>query len=112
MNTSSVTHLSTDSYRNFNIAIYARVYEVQKMADLDWLKSRFDVMQRYIKVDKVYLETHRDMVVAEEATIEQARDFLDKSRCESISGGITYTTNERNRLQAYCYTKPETRQMC
>jgi len=111
MTTSSVTQPTRHSYRNFNVAIYARVYEVQKMAELDWLKSRFDVMQRYIKVDKVYLETHRDMVIAEEATINQAREFLT-SRGIAVSGGITYTTNERNRLQAYCYTKPEARQMC
>jgi hypothetical protein len=111
VNTSPNTQLLNNSYRHFNVAIYARVYEVQKMADLDWLKSRFAVMQRYIKVDKVYLETHRDMVVAEESTIEQARNFL-LSRGVKVSGGITYTTNERNRLQAYCYTKPQQRQMC
>jgi hypothetical protein len=97
------------SYKNFNVAIYSRVFEVQKMADLDWLKSRFDVMQRYIKVDKVYLETHRDMVVADEATINQARDFL-VSRGVQVSGGITITVKERNRNRSYCYTNPEHRQ--
>jgi len=79
------------------------------MADLDWLQSRFDVMQRHIRVDKVYLETHRDMVVAEEATIERARDFL-ASRGVQVSGGITITVNERNRFETYCYTNPEHRQ--
>ena len=111
MNTTLLTQSSEDRYQNFTIAIYARVYEVQKMADLDWLKSRFDVMQRYIKVDKVYLETHRDTVIAEETTLNQAREFL-MSRGVNVSGGITYTTNERNRLQAYCYTNPKLRQMC
>jgi hypothetical protein len=103
------TPSSEDRYRNFNVAIYARVYEVQKMADLDWLRSRFDVMQRYIKINKVYLETHRDMVVAEEATLKQAKDFL-VSRGVTVSGGITITVNERNRFETYCYTNPEHRQ--
>jgi len=103
------TQFSKDSYHHFNVAIYARVYEVQQMADLDWLRSRFDVMQRYIKVDKVYLETHRDMVVAKEATLKQARDFLT-SRGVRVSGGITITVNERNRFETYCYTNPEHRQ--
>ena len=44
-------------------------------ADLDWLKTRFEGMSRHIRVDKVYLETHRDTIVAEEATIEQAKQF-------------------------------------
>ncbi len=109
MNTQSSTQRLKHRYRHFKVAIYTRVYEVQKMADLDWLKSRFDVMQRYIQVDKVYLETHRDLVVAEAATLTQARDFFI-SRGVQVSGGITITVNERNRFQTYCYTNPELRQ--
>ncbi|MBN1876578.1 MAG: hypothetical protein JXA33_20300 [Anaerolineae bacterium] len=100
--------MNSNSHRHFNVAIYARVYEVQQMAKLEWLTSRFDVMHRYIKIDKVYLETHRDMIVAEEATLQQARDFLT-SRGVQVSGGITVTVNERNRFETYCYTNPEHR---
>jgi hypothetical protein len=109
LSTSPASDPAKDRYRHFSVAIYSRVYEVQQMADLEWLRSRFDVMQRYIKVDKVYLETHRDLVVAEEATLEQAREFLT-SRGVQVSGGITITVNERNRFETYCYTKPEHRQ--
>ncbi len=98
-----------ETYRHFNLAIYARVYDVQQMADLDWLKSRFEVMQHYIKVGKVYLETLRDMVVAEETTLDQARNYLT-SRGVQVSGGITLTVNERNNYETYCYTDPEHRQ--
>jgi len=97
-----------DRYRNFSVAIYARVYEVLKMADLDWLRSRFDVMQRYLKVDKVYLETHRDTIVAEDALLDQLRGFFAE-RGVRTSGGITLTVNERNRFETYCYTNPEHR---
>ena len=99
-----------DRYRNFSVAIYARVYEVLKMADLDWLRSRFDVMQQYLKVDKVYLETHRDTIVAEDTLIEQLRKFFAE-RGVRTSGGITLTVNERNRFETYCYTNPEHRAM-
>jgi hypothetical protein len=99
---------SAESYQNFHAAIYARVYEVQQMKDLDWLKERFDVMSRYIKVDKIYLETHRDMVVADEETINGAKQFF-ASRGVKTSGGITITVNERNRFQTYCYTNPDHR---
>lgn len=95
-------------YRNFEVAIYARVYEVLKMADLDWLQSRFDVMQRHLKVDKIYLETHRDTIVAEDALIERLRGFFAE-RGVRTSGGITLTVNERNRFETYCYTRPESR---
>ena len=98
-----------EHYRNFAVAIYARVYEVQQMADLEWLKTRFEVMSRHIKLDKVYLETHRDTIVADEETIGRARQFFEE-RGIGTSGGITLTVNERNRFETYCYTNPAHRQ--
>lgn len=96
-------------YRNFRVAIYARAYEVLEMSDLDWLKQRFDLISRYLKVGKIYLETHRDMVVVDESTLIQAREFL-MERGVQVSGGITATVNERNYFQTYCYSNPEHRQ--
>jgi hypothetical protein len=102
-------HNAADSYQHFSVAIYATVYDVQQMADLDWLKTSFAVIGRHLKVDKVYLETHRDAVVADEETIAQARKFF-AAQGVCTSGGITLTVNERNRFQTYCYTNPEHRQ--
>jgi len=38
---------SGKGYSNFDVAIYARVYEVLKMADPDWLRSRLLSLYRY-----------------------------------------------------------------
>ncbi|MBN1401840.1 MAG: hypothetical protein JXA74_13440 [Anaerolineae bacterium] len=103
-----VPEQATDRYHHFEAAIYARVYEVIKMADLDWLRERFDLMSRYIKVSKVYLETHRDMVVAPDDTLAQAKVFFAE-RGVRTSGGITITVDESNRFETYCYTNPEHR---
>ncbi|MGC9347595.1 MAG: hypothetical protein ACP5JG_05605 [Anaerolineae bacterium] len=97
------------SYRNFNVAVYARAYEVEQMADLDWLKRRFDLIDRAVKVDKVYLETHRDRLIPDEATINGARQFFAE-RGVATAGGITYTVNERRRFETYCYTRPDHRE--
>jgi len=102
-------HDSQDHYRNFDVAIYCTVYDVQHMADLSWLEQRFAVISRYLKVNKVYLETHRDAVIAPESTLTQAKQFF-ATRGVQTSGGITYTVNERNRFQTYCYTDAEDRQ--
>jgi hypothetical protein len=99
---------ATDGYQNLILAIYARVYEVLQMRDLDWLRERFDVMARHLRVGKVYLETQRDTIVADEETLAQARRFFEE-RGIPTSGGITLTVNERNRFQTYCYTNPEHR---
>src|SRR3972149_5754195 len=101
--------LEPTHYNNFKVAVYARVYEVNQMSDLNSLASNFDVMSLYLKIDKVYLETHRDMLVAEEATIVQAKQYLE-SHGVKVSGGITITVNERNRFETYCYTNPAHRQ--
>lgn len=101
--------LCAKGYKNFNVAIYARVYEVRQMDDLDWLQQRFDVMSKHIKVDKIYLETHRDMVVVEQSTLDKVIPFF-QNRGIKTSGGITITVNERNRFETYCYTNPEHRQ--
>lgn len=98
-----------EHYKNFEVAIYSRVYETIKMADLDWLRERYDLMSRSVKVNKVYLETHRDMVVVDEATLLGAKAFFE-SRGVKTSGGITITVNERNLFETYCYTNPEHRQ--
>ncbi len=107
---SAYSQIDGRGYSSFNVAIYARVYEVLKMADLDWLQSRFDVMPRYLKVDKIYLETHRDTIVAEDTLIEQLKGFFAE-RGVRTSGGITLTVNERNRFETYCYTNPAHRAM-
>ena len=98
-----------DRYNNIKVAVYCTVYDVQKMADLDWLAERFAMISKYIKVNKVYLETHRDRVIAERSVIEGAKAFFTEQGVET-AGGITYTLNERNRFQTYCYTDPEQRQ--
>ena len=105
----SILHDSKDRYQNFKVAIYCTAYDVRQMSDLAWLTQRFDVISRYVKVNKVYLETHRDAMIVPEATMVQAKQFFADRGVET-SGGITYTVNERNRFQTYCYTDPAGRQ--
>lgn len=57
-------------YQNFTAAIYARVYEVRQMGDPAWLEPRWNEISRQVKVDEIYLETHRDMIVADEDIAE------------------------------------------
>lgn len=104
----TVPPVTPSGHQTFTVAIYARAYEVQEMADLDWLAAQFDLMTRHLKVDKIYLETHRDTVMPDEATIKGAcRFFADRGI--KTAGGITYTVNERNRFQTYCYRLPDDR---
>lgn len=97
-----------NNYKNFDVAVYCRVYEVREMKDPAWLESRWAAISKNVKVDRVYLETHRDMIVAEQATLDQAKRFF-ASKGVKTSGGITITVNEANQFETYCYSNPDHR---
>jgi hypothetical protein len=97
------------SYEHFGAAVYARAYEVQEMGDLEKLRARFDLVQKHVKVSKVYLETHRDKILVDHETLEKAKGFFAE-RGVRTSGGITLTIDERNRFETFCYSDPGHRQ--
>ncbi len=98
-----------NNYKNFDVAVYCRVYEVREMKDPAWLESRWNAISKNVKIDKVYLETHRDMIVADQATLDQAKRFFT-SKGVKVAGGITTTVNEANLFETFCYTNPAHRQ--
>jgi hypothetical protein len=99
---------SAHGYQSFKVAIYAPARDVNQMGDANWLETRWNEISRQVKIDKIYLETHRDSKVVDEKTIKAARKFFEDRGIE-VAGGITYTVAESNRFQTFCYTKPEQR---
>jgi hypothetical protein len=99
---------ASKNYQNFITSVYARVYEVREMRSSEWLESRWKEISRQVKVDKIYLETHRDMIVAEKETILKAKKFFENQGI-ATAGGITITVNESNHFETYCYSNPEHR---
>lgn len=101
----SMGSLCAGNYKSFKVSIYTRAYEVEKMKDLHWLDSTWTVISQQLKVDKIYLETHRDLLIVPDKTLEQAKKFfLDKGI--EVAGGITYTINEANYFQTFAYSDP------
>jgi len=43
-------------------------------------------MQRQVKIDKIYLETHRDLILVDEPTIAQLKRFFAAQACEPPAG--------------------------
>lgn len=97
-----------DGYRNFEVAVYTRAQEVRQMADLGWLRPRWERIARDLHVDHVYLETHRDMILVDDVTLRTAKGFFEEQGVE-VSGGITWTISEPNRFETFCYSNPEHR---
>ncbi|MDR2495681.1 MAG: hypothetical protein LBD21_00915 [Tannerellaceae bacterium] len=95
-------------YDGFKVSVYTRAYEVEKMKDLHWLDSTWNIIASQVRVDKIYLETHRDLLIVPDATLEQAKKFF-RDRGIEVGGGITYTINEANSFETFCYSNPEHR---
>jgi hypothetical protein len=91
-----------DHYHNFNVAVYARAAEVNRMKDPEWLQQSWEVISHAVKVNKVYLETHRDKLLVDGDTIEKAKAFFAARGIQTF-GGITWTRNEGNRFETFCY---------
>jgi hypothetical protein len=100
--------LAVSHYKNFKVAVYSRAYETVKMGDINWIEPIWDEITRQVKVDKIYLETHRDLLIVDEATLMKAKAFFE-SRGIETAGGITLTVNEGNNFETFCYSNPEHR---
>jgi hypothetical protein len=99
---------ATEPYKNFKVAVYSRAYETVKMGDLNYIEPIWDEVTRQVHVDKIYLETHRDLLIVDEATLLKAKKFFE-SRGVQTAGGITLTVNESNNFETFCYSNPEHR---
>ncbi len=100
--------LSAGNYKSFKVSIYTRAYEVEKMKDPHWLDSTWNIISQQLTVDKIYLETHRDLLIVPDETLEQAKRFFQKRGIE-VAGGITYTINESNNFETFSYSDTEHR---
>ncbi len=95
-------------HTNFKVSVYVRAFEVDKMKDTEWLESTWKTISSQLDVDKIYLETHRDMLLVDDETLEKAKKFFEDRGIE-VAGGITYTISEPNDFETFSYSDPENR---
>jgi hypothetical protein len=99
----------SQKYRNFKVSIYCTARDVSQMGDTtNYLLPKWNEINRQLKVDKVYLETHRDLNIVDQKTINIAKKFFFDRGIE-IAGGITYTISEPEHFQTFCYNNPDDR---
>ena len=95
--------------KNFKVAIYVCVSDLHEaFANPGWLEKSYQLLSRYLHIDKVYFETYRNEKWANKEAILSAKRFFE-SRGVKVSGGITYVVSESDFYQTCCYTRPEER---
>jgi hypothetical protein len=101
----STLSFSQQGYNNFKVSIYIRAMEVQKMKDPAWLESSWKKISSGLHVDKVYIETHRDLQLVDETTLNKVIAFF-KDKGVQVAGGITFTISEMDNFRTFCYSDP------
>ncbi|WP_148410827.1 hypothetical protein [Murimonas intestini] len=98
-----------DRFRNFKIASYAHANFLSE-ADANDIQKGIDYFNRYVPLDKVYLEVHRGPF---DIPREKLRQFKDKFQENGIkvAGGITSTLSvegmKKNSIfDVLCYSEP------
>ena len=96
-------------YHNFKVSVYCTAFDVDRMSDTtNYLLPVWKEISRQMKIDKVYIETHRDMFMVDQAKLDKVKKFFTNRGIE-IAGGITYTIKEADHFRTFCYNDPDDR---
>ena len=104
----ALTGARASNYQNVHVSVYITVREVNSFADPKVLQAQWDLINSQVKVDKVYIEVHRDRMLADEKLLEDVKKFF-VDRGVEVAAGSAFTDSEANLFATYCYTNPEDR---
>ena len=102
-------------YENFKTVVYIPAWTASTMTK-EKLEEEYAFLEKYIGLDKVYLETHRGDIDIDKEKILMIKDCLEAKGVE-VSGGITTVIPDfegaeggKQRLfNTFCYTDPAMR---
>jgi hypothetical protein len=103
----SVSHAG--NYQNFGVAVYIPVTVVKTFADPEVLQSEWDLISSQVKVDKVYIEVHRDRILADDQLLEDVKAFF-VSHGVRVAAGSAFSDLEADQFKSFCYTNPADRE--
>jgi len=93
-------------YANFVTVTYAPAGYLNDNS-LEQIRADIEKAGKYIKLDKIYLETYRSEILVERKKMEKIKAlFIEKGF--AVSGGIT-TTVKKTLMGSMCFTDPENR---
>ncbi len=98
-----------DSQKSFETVVYIPVAGTVKMKDQQWLKSSWATISGQLHVDKVYIETYRSRVLADDQVLEDAKRFF-LNHGVKVAGAICYSDSDNGQFASFTYTKPADRE--
>jgi len=98
-----------DSQKSFETVVYIPVAGTLKMKDQQWLETSWAKISSQVHVDKVYLETYRSRVLADDQVIDAAKNFFADHGLK-VAGAICYSDSDNGQFVSFTYTKPADRE--
>jgi hypothetical protein len=95
-------------YKNFSAALYVRAFELKQMNDEEWLKTHFGLIEKQLKIDKVYFEVHRDLEFADKEVVQKVIKYF-KAKGIKTSAGLALVKKEDDNFHTFCYSSPNDR---
>ena len=99
---------AVDSPKSFETVVYIPVAGTVKMKDRQWLESSWGAISSQVHVDKVYIETYRSRVLADDQVLEDAKKFFIQHGVK-VAGAICYSDSDNGQFVSFTYTKPADR---
>lgn len=84
------------AHDQFKVAVYIPVGVVEQMKDPAYIQKSWDSISSQVKVDKVYIETYRSGLVADDALIDSVKKFFVDHGVE-VAGGHRLCRRRRQR---------------
>lgn len=95
------------SYKNFNVAVYCPVGNVNEIQDLEEFDRRFALLYKNVKLGRAYIECFRGMEWATKEQLLKVKAYFE-SKGIAISGGITTCAADQNDgYNSLCYSSEE-----
>jgi hypothetical protein len=104
----SLVATAVDSQKSFETVVYIPVAGTVKMKDRQWLESSWAAISSQVHVDKVYIETYRSRVLADDQVLEDAKKFFIQHGVK-VAGAICYSDSDNGQFVSFTYTKPADR---
>ncbi len=103
-------------YENFKVTVYC-VAQVLERTDIELLSKQYDFIEKYVGIDKVYLEPYRGGCFVDEEKMRQFIAFFKEKGVE-VAGGFTTVVpdlsdedkNKQRIFGTFCYTDPKMRE--
>ncbi len=116
----SANGASAPAHDQFRVAVYIPVGVVERMKDPAWLQKSWEAISSQVKVDKVYIESYRSGVLADDALLETVKAFFVAHGVQ-VAGGIAYAAGgdmagfessegSDGQFVSFCYTDPKARE--